>query len=60
MAALAGSLGLDSQVDALLNGDPAARLMGRVVTRQALKFREQLDKNAASYVAAAMNGKDAG
>lgn len=54
--AAAASLGLDSQVTALLHGDPLERAVARIVVRKALKLVDQRARAFAFYVASLNNG----
>jgi hypothetical protein len=56
----AASLGLDSQVTALLHGDPLERAVARVVVAGALKVEDARAKRDAAYFNHAMNGKQPG
>jgi hypothetical protein len=55
--AAAASLGLDSQVTALLHGSPLERSIARITVRSALKLVDRRARVHAYYVAALNNGQ---
>ncbi|CAB4894983.1 unannotated protein [freshwater metagenome] len=60
MVEQAASLGLDSQVTALLHGDPLERAVARVVVTGAVRAVDDRAKREAVYLSQAMNGKQPG
>lgn len=60
MVEQAASLGLDSQVTALLHGDPLERAVARVVVQGAIRMVDERAKRDAVYLNHAMNGKQPG
>lgn len=55
--AAAASLGLDSQVTALLHGGPLERAIARITVRKALEMVDRRARSAAYYMAALNNGQ---
>lgn len=60
MVEQAASLGLDSQVTALMHGDPLERAVARVVVKGALRVADDRARRDAIYVSQAMSGKQPG
>jgi hypothetical protein len=56
----AASLGLDSQVTALMNGDPLERAVARIIVHGALRAEEKRARRNAVYLNQAMAGKQPG